>query len=120
MILWTIQPLSLYDKLLERGVLHCDPKNEGFLGLDMKEFRAAYDWLAGQMKSRVGLPPEGVKYPFWAWALIDGMSKKPDLSRTEFNNYIGENVVLELEISDVDVLLSDEENWHYVLDFLHN
>lgn len=74
------------------------------------------------MKSRVGLPPNGVQYPFWAWALIDGVSKKPDLRRTEFNNYFGENVVLELEIPDTDVLLSDEENWHYVLNdwYLHD
>jgi len=83
--LWTIQPLSLYEKLLEHGTLHCDPESEGFWGLEHKEFRAAYDWLAEQLKTRVGPPPKGVQYPFWAWALIDGVSKKPDLRRTEFN-----------------------------------
>ena len=122
MILWTIQPLKLYESLLEQGTLHCDPTQEGFLGLDIKEFRVAYDWLVEQMRSRIGHPPQCVTYPFWAWALIDGVSKKPDLRRMEFNNYIGENVVLELEIPDSDVLLSDEENWHYVLNnsYLHD
>lgn len=122
MILWTIQPLSLYKKLQEHSILHCDPSKEGFWGLEFKEFRDAYDWLADQMKIRISLPPKGVQYPFWAWALIDGVSKKPDLRRTEFNNYVGENVVLELEIPDNDVLLSDEENWHYVLNnfYLHD
>lgn len=44
------------------------------------------------------------------------------MRRTEFNNYVGENVILELEIPDDDVLLSDEENWHYVLNnwYLHD
>lgn len=122
MIVWTIQPLTLYDKLIENGTLYCDPKQDGFWGLISEEFRVAYDWLAEQMRLRVGQPPKGVQYPFWAWALIDGVSKKPDLRRTEFNNYIGDNVVLELEIPDDKVLLSDEENWHYVLNdwYLHD
>jgi len=115
MTLWSIQPLNLYEKLLEQGTLHCDPENKEFWGFDYKEFRTAYDWLVGQMKLRVGTPPKGIQYPFWAWALIDGVSKKPDLRRKEFNNYVGENVVLELEIPEADVLLSDEENWYYVL-----
>ena len=122
MTLWTIQPLSLYEKLLVQGTLHCDPESKGFWGLDSMEFRTAYDWLVEQMKSRVGLPPKGVQYPFWAWALLDGVSKKPDLRRTEFKYEVGENVVLELEIPDTDVLLSDEVNWHYVLNgwYLHD
>ena len=122
MTLWTIQPLCLYKNLLARGILHCDPEKEGFWGLDYDEFRNAYDWIAEQMKLRIGLPPKGVHYPFWAWALIDGVSKKPDLRRIEFNNYVGENVIMELEVPDNDVLLSDEVNWHYVLNdwYLHD
>jgi len=120
--LWTIQPLIIYEKLMAQGTLHCDPEQKGFWGLVSEEFRTAYEWLAEQMKLRVGSPPQGVRYPLWAWALIDGASKKPDLRRTEFNNYVGENVVIELEIPDTDVLLSDEVNWHYVLNnwYLHD
>jgi len=122
MTVWTIQPLSLYEKLLTQSVLHCDPTDEGFWRVISAEFKSAYDWIVEQMKLRVGSPPKGVLYPFWAWALMDGISKKPDLRRTEFNNYVGENVVLELEIPDTDVLLSDEMNWHYVLNdwYLHD
>jgi hypothetical protein len=118
MTLWSIQPLHLYEKLLGCGVLHCDPEQNGF----WVDFREAYDWLVEQMTARIGLPPQGVQYPFWAWALVDGVSKKPDLRRGIFNNYVGENVVLELEIPDCDVLLSDECNWHYVLNnwYLHD
>ena len=122
MVLWTIQPLCLYENLLLQGTLYCNPSSGDFWGLYSQEFRDAYDWLVEQMKVRVGASPEGVKYPFWAWALIDGVSKKPDLRRVEFNNYVGENVVLELDIRDTDVLLSDEVNWHYVLNnsYLHD
>ncbi|MDR1564835.1 MAG: DUF3841 domain-containing protein [Oscillospiraceae bacterium] len=122
MTLWTIQPLALYEKLMEQGILYCDPESKDFFGLDCKEFKNAYDWIAEQMKIRVGLPPKGVYYPFWAWAFIDGVNKKPDLRRTEFNNYSGKNVVLTLEIPDSDILLSDEVNWHYVLNnwYLHD
>jgi len=120
--LWTIQPFILYEKLLEQGVLHCDPDCEGFWGKESQEFMTAYDWLMDQMEARVGPPPAGVRYPIWAWALIDGVSKKPDLRRTEFNGFVGEHVILELEVPDADALLSDEVNWHYVLGsyYLHD
>jgi len=122
MKLWTIQPLCVYEKLLEQGNLHCDPDCDGFWGNVSKEFMSAYNWLVGQMEARVGPSPMGVRYPFWAWALIDGVSKKPDLRRVEFNGFVGEHVILELEIPEADVLLSDEENWHYVLGnwYLHD
>ena len=122
MTVWTIQPLTLYEELIGYGTLLCDPKQEGFWGLISEEFQAAYDWLAEQMRMRLAISPQDARYPFWAWALIDGASKKSDLRRTEFNNYVGENVILELEIPDDDVLLSDEENWHYVLNnwYLHD
>ena len=114
MLVWTHQPLSLYEKLLVRGVIHCDPDHEEF----GKDYVTAYKWIAKQMEYRIGKPPKNVRYPFWAWALLDGNPiKKPDLRRSEFNNSgtVGEQVLIELEIPDTDVLLSDEENWHYVL-----
>ena len=60
MTLWTIQPLSLYEKLLAQGTLHCDPKNEGFWGYINEEFRIAYNWLVEQMNLRIGSPPVNV------------------------------------------------------------
>ena len=125
MLVWSKQPLSLYEKLLAQSTLHCDPESEGFMEIDSLEFRNAYDWLVEQMKFRVGPPPPNVQYPFWAWALLDGKPiKKPDLRRPEFNHSgtVGEHVVLELEIPDTNLLLSDEVNWNYVLNnkYLHN
>jgi len=38
-----------------------------------------------------------------------------NLRETEFSNYLGEHCALIIEIPDKQVLLSDEINWHYVL-----
>ena len=42
-------------------------------------FDEAYKWIALQMEKRVGPPPEGVKFPVWAWYMQNGKHKKPDL-----------------------------------------
>jgi hypothetical protein len=113
MRLVTVQDKAAYDDLCATGVLRCKLELAEWLCED--EFRRSYDWLAEQMKRRVGDPPDGVTYPIWAWHTLDGKPAKVDLRRTEFNNYRGENCILTVEIPDEQVLLSDEENWHYVL-----
>jgi len=113
MRLVTIQDKAAYDDLCVKGVLRCNPNLAEWL--HKKEFRSSYDWLIEQMKQRIGEPPDGVSYPIWAWYLIDGKPAKVDLRRTEFNNYKGEHYALTIEVPDDIVLLSDEENWHYVL-----
>ena len=113
MRLWTIQVKAAYDDLCEKGVLHCDAALAGWLKDDL--FRKSYDWLVGEMKGRVGEPPQGVEYPVWAWYLLLGKNVKPDLRRVEFRNYVGEHYVIEAEIPDEKILLSDEEYWHLVL-----
>jgi len=116
MKLWTVQPLRFYEELQTRGVLHCDPSSDGFWGAKFPEYEAAYDWLVEQMKLRVGPPPAGVQYPLWAWALIGGKSKQPAHRSVAFNdNYLDDCVILELEIANDDILLSDEENWGFVM-----
>jgi len=113
MRLVTVQDKAAYDDLCAKGVLRCKPELAEWLR--ESNFRAAYDWLAAQMKLRVGKPPKGVSYPIWAWYLLDGKPAKADLRRTEFNNYRGENYILTIEVPDKQVLLSDEEIWHFVL-----
>jgi len=113
MRLVTVQDKAAYDALCEKGILRCNPELADWLRDN--NFRAAYNWLVGQMKLRVGKPPRGVSYPIWAWYLLDGKPAKADLRRIEFNNYRGENYILTVEVPDKQVLLSDEEAWHYVL-----
>ncbi len=113
MRIWTTQDNVAYDYLCGNGTLQCDENLSEML--HEYGFREAYDWLAAEMTNRIGLPPQNVKYPIWGWYLIDGVNKKPDLRHYEFKNYSGENYIIEVEIPDTRVLLSDEEMWHIVL-----
>lgn len=113
MRLWTIQPKKLYEELLREKVVFCKPELSEHL--QKWGFGFAYDWLASQMEQRVGTAPPGVKYPVWAWYLLDGSNEKPDLRKTEFRYYIEDQVCMELEIPAKDILLSDEIDWHIVL-----
>lgn len=113
MILWSLQPLDVYQSIIETGFYHCKPE----LSKCIQElnFTAAYDWLVDQMKKRIGPPPPNVKYPVWAWHTTYWKHKKPDLRRSEFRDNNTPMVCLEIEKPDDQVLLSDEENWYDVL-----
>lgn len=104
MRLWTCQPVAVWKTVERDGVFHCDST----LSIDGNDWPDSYDWLARQMRRRIG-PPKGVRWPIWAW------EKKPDL-----RTWIGRNrrepfVRLTLEIPDIDVLLFDYDDWHVVL-----
>ena len=61
MILWTIQPVEVYELIQETGVYHCDFEKSIFTFC-----KKQYDWLVRRMKDKIGPPPEGVSYPVWA------------------------------------------------------
>lgn len=112
MILWTIQPESLYHSILKSGSYICDPQQFG-----MPEFKEMYDWLVIQMKERIGEPPEGVTYPVWAWHTQKSKRQKPDLRSERWSNgYAGDKLVcMEIEVPDEQVLLSDFDLWSLIL-----
>lgn len=115
MILWTFQPIEIWETLQQDGVYRCDPER-----LD-PDFVRSYDWLAEQMRKRIGPPPEGVQYPVWAWHTQKWKHEKPDLRRERWCYGPGNELYacIEIEIPDGQVLLSDFEEWHCVLnDFL--
>ncbi|MDR1339059.1 MAG: DUF3841 domain-containing protein [Prevotellaceae bacterium] len=113
MLLWSLQPELLFEKLQKEQIIRCNPAQSELV--TEFGFGPSYDWLAEQMALRVGPPPEGVKYPIWAWHTLDWRHKKPDLRRAECRNYTGNQVCIELEIPDKDVLLSNEDMWYIVL-----
>jgi hypothetical protein len=71
-----------------------------------------------QMRQRLGNPPLADCYPLWAWFQWQDCNKKrPDL---RFSGHIptGETAVLiEFHVEASEVLLSDFELWHYVLNY---
>lgn len=75
--------------------------------------------MDGKAGRRVGEPPVGVIYPIWAWHTLDWQHEKPDFRGTEFRSYRGKHVCIEIEISEDKVLLSDEVEWHFVLNDIY-
>ena len=113
MRLWTVQPSEVYDLILADGVYRCD-STKSILMHDFG-FTAPYRWMSDQMTKRISPPPDGVAFPVWAWHTMSWKHKRPDMRRTEFRSHQRPFVLMEIEIPDKDVLLSDEELWHYVL-----
>jgi len=103
MRLWTIQDKWAYLRLQDKGVLCGDWRR-----LDSMGFKPAYKWLCAQMESR-GISLKG-RSPMWAW------THKPDM-RHSMHRYRGKHgvVVLELEVPDHLVLVSNFDAWHDVL-----
>lgn len=113
MRLWTLQPEWVYEILKKDGVFVCDPSKSTMLQFD--GFEKAYRWMTNQMIKQIGPPPAGVSIPIWAWHTTYWKHRRPDLRRTEFRSYTEPMLCIEIEKPDNEVLLSDEENWHFVL-----
>ena len=114
MLLWTIQPESVWRLLKREKIFRCNPNESVYLNGEWN-FSAAYGWLVSQMESRIGKRPEGVTYPVWAWHTFNGKHKKPDLRDHYFSAHYGVYACIEIDIPEENILLSDEENWHFVL-----
>ncbi len=112
MLLWTIQPYCVYELLRLKGIYRCNPELSSFL--DTEEFVNAYEWISKKMKEKIGNSPEGVKYPVWAYYCVEGEHKRPDMRKIAFK-VDKKSVLLEIEIPDSDVLLTDHTLWHCTL-----
>lgn len=115
MRLWSIQTEEVYNKLMQNGeVIAQINKSDTLEYGKCQEFTDAYKWLIDQMEKRGIRKPNGYETPWWAWYKINGENKltseieylcTPDM---KFK-------LLELEVPDKDVLLSDYNKWHYVI-----
>ena len=112
MLLWTIQHINAYNKMNKCGTLRAE--NEYIYSY----FKGAYKWLSKQMTQRIGPAPEGVDYPVWAWYQWEGKRKRPDM-RFHGRGWCPEKgtpiVLITIDVSDQNVLLSDFDDWHIVL-----
>ena len=111
MRLWNIQGIEIYEQLKRSGVAYCTKPQWG----DDPIFMYAYQWMAKQMRQRIGEPPiDGIEYPIWAWYQYDS-AKKRKPTRSLGNIPEGLSAYMEIEVPDKDVLLSDFDAWHCVL-----
>lgn len=115
MILWTIQPIEVWEELNRKGYYICNAKKSENLIDDVCNFKLAYDWLVRDMETKIGKRPIDVLYPIWAWHTRNWKHKKPDLRESGYDAKGVKSVCIEIEIPDNQVLLSDFDAWHFVL-----
>lgn len=116
MRLWTVQSMEFVEKIKLDGKINFD--------IDLipePSFEPSYYWMGSQMKKRYIFPKNNnTDYPIWAWYIFKGENKRPDLRSMEFSSYSYPSVLLEIEIPDNEILLSDEEWWNYVMTGIMN
>lgn len=105
MKLWTVMDENQYNKLTKDGVYTADPAQV--------MYPKAYDWLVKQMNSKIK-NQDNISYPVWAWYKAS-KNYKPDLRRSMYSAPGTVCYLLEIEIPDDEVVLSDFDYWHYVL-----
>ncbi len=111
MRLWTIQGIEIYNQLKREGIAYCTKPEWG----DDPTFIYGYNWMAQQMRQRIGEPPiEGIEYPMWAWFQYDSHKKRKP-PRSPYDIPEGISAYMEIEMPEKDVLLSDFSAWHAVL-----
>lgn len=113
MRLWSLQPLEIAEKVAAGERFIADPKLAICYNLD-ESFTKSYHWLVGFMEETIPRPSD-VTIPIWAWHTNYGLQKKPDRRFGMFKNYEKDDVIIELEVPDELVLLTDFEDWHHVL-----
>lgn len=116
MRLWSIQPEEVAAAIARGDTYTCDPELSPHVGdKDYREmFVGAYQWISGRL-AKVTPRPEGVVYPAWAWHTWDGHRSAPDLSHEMFEGEREGHVILELEVPDAEVLLTDYIMYIFVL-----
>ena len=115
MRLWTIQPIEVWEEMNRLGYYVCNPKKAIYISDKEVSFKESYDWLIPEMEKRIGKRPNGVSYPVWAWHTRDWQYKKPDLRQAGYDTPGTKCVCIELEVPDNEVVLSDYDVWHFIL-----
>lgn len=113
MIIWSWQSSECADALEDGRTWRCDAEKASWYG----DFDYAYDWMASEMRRRVGDPPDGVRWPIWGWAryeFVDGACPADDDEMVDPHTEADYVRVL-LDVPDDLVLLSDEDSWGSIL-----
>jgi len=107
--LWTIRHRDEFSILMRDGVLRADEAQVD------KGFHLAYQWMGKQLAKNTE-PPSGCVYPLWAWWRWQGSQRPmPDLRSGAHLPKGTPGVRIEFTIELSEVLLSDFDAWHAVL-----
>ena len=112
---WTVRLASELNSLNEQRILVTDSAKP-----DSNRLKA-YDWMASQLRLRVGHPPDKIVYPIWVWRFFNGTKNpRPDLRTKCLLPKGTAGVLLELDLPEEQVLLSNFDAWHAVLNNHHH
>lgn len=109
MRLWTIQPPEVLKIIEETGRFICDKNKSTYY----EDFQAAYAWMIKHMFKMK--KPDDAELPIWAWYKWNWKNEEPSLTSGEIGVPGNKYVCIELEIPYEDIVLSDYNNWHCVL-----
>lgn len=110
MHLFTEQPLVVWQIIKDNHCYHPDPNNLDVMSHLDQDFADAYNWLINQFNQKIPKPNQAT-IPIWWW-LDNGVRPK------EFQEDMPPKpvkVIIEANYPKNQVLLSDFEKWHYVL-----
>lgn len=107
MTLYTIQHMAVYEHLKKHGTFVANPEYILF-----EDFRKGYKWMMSQVK--IKYPKWVCEHPIWVW------TERPDLRKwvrevDDVAPHVKEMVLIEFNVPDQDVLLSNFDLWHFVL-----
>jgi hypothetical protein len=78
----------------------------------------AYDWISKKMvESNIYPPSNDIKYPVWAWYQWEGKRKRSDMRKAGYAKRGDKILQLTIDVDKRDVLLSDFDLFHYVLNY---
>lgn len=85
------------------------------------KFLHSYDWMVKKMYQN-GVNNSKTLYPFWGWAIFDYSKNLDDVAIDSWKAYSGystNKVIIKMDIPDNEVLLSDYNMWHCVLNNIY-
>ena len=105
----TIQPKEVYN-ICKNKTFYTDITKSEYYHDSL--FINAYQWLIVEMNKRFD-KPKNAEYPVWGWYRFNGKSKLDLRYFTKIHESGTYEIVL--DVPDDQVLLTDFEKWHYVL-----
>jgi len=111
MRIWSIQSEKAWDYLNHHGTLKANAAHRS------GEWPHAYDWMYDQLIQRIGPPAHNDIVPLWGWYQWAGENlRRPDLRSLRHHwGPNGDYIMIECEIPDNEILLSDHDAWHVPL-----
>lgn len=106
---WTRQDKRVLSIIEAEGVYYCQAE---YIEAKMENFsnyyKQLYKWYVARAEKIVARPHADIQYPIWV-SIDEDMQLQP----------VDDTIILELEIDERNVLITDSEKWGYVVNFLY-